>query len=183
MPYILEFDDFCENGILGLNCDRRDLLFKLKEKIPQLKVNLFTIVGRCSPVWLEEIKEIPWVDMIPHGWSHDGPECQNWTKLEALDCLDRVERLGLTKGFKAPGWRISGGTYEGLMEKGYWVADVPKNDNKRPAGLRTYLASDNPEERIQGHMTECLGDRGLEHRFDFYASLNDKEYMFIKEIM
>jgi len=169
---ILSFDDFYED------CPRYDLLFELKIRIPQLKVNLFTILGKCSLEWIAKIKQISWIDMIPHGWNHDGPECEFWTKQEALEYLDKIEPYELTKGFKAPGYRISNGTYDALLERGYWVADIESNNDRRPDGLLAYR--NNTPERIQGHMGK-LPD-GLEEKFDYYASLTG-DFLFIKDII
>jgi len=169
---ILSFDDFHEG------CPRYDLLFELKNKVSQLRVNLFTILGKCSPDWIKEIKNIPWIDMIPHGWLHDGPECEFWTKQEALECLDKIEPLELTKGFKAPGYRISNATYDALLERNYWVGDIIRHQERWPHGLRVYL-NNNPR-RIQGHMGALVD--GLEERFDYYASLTG-DFLFIKDII
>ena len=177
MEIILEFDDFCEGSLLNKSCDRLDLLLDLKKSIPELKITLFTVLGRCSMNWIREMKSIPWIDMCPHGWLHFGEEACV-TKKEATDYLDRIEPFKLTKVFKAPGWRISDQFCEALRERGYWLADLP--DKKRPAGLKTYIAGQ--EGRIKGHILECLGDKGLEKRFEFYAGLKGN-FKFIKDIL
>lgn len=183
MTYILCLDDFCEDEFQGRRFDRLDLLFRLKAKLPTLKVNLFTILGRSSLPWIQEIQNIPWIDMIPHGWHHTAGECAKWTKQDALSYLDRIAPLNLTHGFKAPGWRISIPTYHALLKRGYWVADLLRNHNKRPTTLTTYLTDYGPQARIQGHIQKVNGDDGLEQRFDCYAALTNGRFFFIKEII
>ena len=176
MVTVLSFDDFYEDY------HNPDLLFELKNRIPQLKVNLFTILGKCSDEWIEETKKIPWIDMIPHGWDHDPGECEFWTREDAFEYLDRIEQYGLTKGFKAPGWRISNETYEALLERGYWVADdPPSHAKKRNPTLRTYINTEGTERRIQGHMG-ALPD-GLKEQFGYYVSLVDGRFLFIKDVI
>lgn len=135
--YIIDADDFCESN------DGLQALMFIKSKVPNFKINLFTIPGLCSKEWIEEIKKLDWIDMIPHGWTHPTPlEALKWTYNESIEYLDRIEPLGLTKGFKAPGWQISDGMYQALLEKGYWVADKDYNNDRRPKELKTYLLDD-----------------------------------------
>jgi len=172
---IVDFDDFCDDN------NRLDLLFQLKGLIPNFKVNLFTIMGKSSESFLNAIKEISWIDMIPHGWTHNTPrECENW-KYDAIciPYLENIERYGLTRGFKAPGWIIPDDMYQALLEHGYWIADQEYNNDRRPSELKAYLL--NKPGRIHGHIQNVC-DNGLEERFDYYASLRGN-FKFIKEIM
>ena len=176
---ILSFDDFYEG------CTSYDLLFKLKKRIPQLKVNIFTILGRCSLNWIKNTSAIPWIELIPHGWFHNGPECKIWTKEETLDYLDLIKPLELTKGFKAPGYVASKGTYEAIIERDYWICDIERRSGRWPKGLRVYL--NNTPDRVQGHIGRLPGHfgrmkDGLKEKFDYYASLTG-EFLFIKDIM
>lgn len=183
MTYILSLDDFCEDEFQGLQFDRIDLLFRLKSRLPQLKVNLFTILGRSSLTWIREIQKISWIDMIPHGWHHAAGECAHWSEFDALQYLAIIAPLNLTKGFKAPGWRISQGTYTALLAQNYWVADLPGNNPRRPPTLRVYLTDVGPQKRVQGHIAKVRGDDGLAQRLDFYATLSDDTFSFIKDIL
>lgn len=138
-------DDFCEGN------DGMEFLKRIKSKNPDFKITLFTIPGLCSKEWIEEMKKIDWIKMIPHGWVHTTPrEAQNWTYSESLEYLDRIEPLGLEKGFKAPGWQISDGMYKALLEKEYWVADQHYNDERRPKELKVYYPT--AEHYHIGHM-------------------------------
>lgn len=183
MIYILTLDDFCEDEFQGQQFDRLDLLFRLKSKLPHLKVNLFTILGRCSLTWIQEIQKISWIDMIPHGWHHTAGECVKWTKQDALAYLDKIGSLNLTWGFKAPGWRISTSTYHALLKRGYWVADLQRNQVRRPSTLRTYISDQDPQHRITGHMNQVTGDPGLQQNFHYYTTLADGKFQFIRDII
>lgn len=168
---IFSLDDFYED------CPRYDLLFALKNLVPELKVNMFTILGRCSPRWIKKNKKIDWIDMVPHGWGHVSEECLFWTKEDTFKYLDKIEPFGLTKGFKAPGYRISNEAYLALLERDYWVADIVRNNDKRPTDLRVFINAS--PFTIQGHMGH-LPD-GLEEKFKYYASLRG-EFLFIKDL-
>ena len=174
MMTILDFDDFCETN------HRIDLLLELKNNIPNLKVNLFTILGKCSLKFIEAMKHYDWIDMIPHGWMHeDNYECFKWTKEESLKYLDKIEKYELTKGFKAPGWQISNGAYEALLERDYWVADQSYNNERRPKELKTYLLDE--DWKVHGHIQNVCGN-GLEEKFHYYISLTG-DFKFIKDVL
>lgn len=135
---IADFDDFCDDERSAADLER---LIQLKQKVPALKVTLFTIPGRCSPEFIARVRsEYSWLDLVQHGWNHDtNYECMKWTKADCRDFLAAGRDIGLTtKGFKSPGWQISDGCYEALAEEGYWVADQAYNDGRRPAKLRAY---------------------------------------------
>lgn len=83
--YIVDADDFCESN------DGMETLMFIKSKVPNFKINLFTIPGLCSKEFLNKIKKLDWIDMIPHGWIHPTPiEAQKWTYDESIEYLDRI---------------------------------------------------------------------------------------------
>lgn len=173
---ILDLDDFCEdnNGL--------DMLFQLRAKVPNFKVNLFTIPGRCAMGFLNEVRKLDWIDMIPHGFVHDtSREAQNWTYEKASKYLDFAEDLGMTKGFKAPGWMISTPTYDALLERGYWVADQAYNNDRRPPELRAYIL-DQPW-KVHGHIGHMGGHNAnaLELIYGDLLKLRS-EFKFIKDL-
>jgi hypothetical protein len=171
--YVVDADDLMEDSN-GLH-----ILYSIKAKVPNFKITLFTILGKCSDNFIEEIKKIDWIDMVPHGWMHEtSRECEHWTYEESIEYLNKIEKYNLTKGFKAPGWQISDGMYKALLEKGYWVADQIYNNERRPKGLRAYLIdSDN---KIHCHIPEVCGN-GLLHMKPIIVSLKGN-FKFIKDI-
>jgi len=174
---ILDFDDFCEGN------EQMAILKSLKNSLPGFKVNLFTIPGRCSNKWIEEMKKIEWIDMIPHGFLHPNPrECQTWEYQECKNYLKYLEQFGLTKGFKAPGWQISDGMYRALLEEGYWVADQSYNDERRPKELKAYILDSG--DKIHGHIGHLGGHNAneIEYLFEHILEISD-EFAFIKDIM
>lgn len=175
---VLDFDDFCE--------ERKSLplLLELKRIIPELKVNLFTILGLCSQDWVTWVQSRygEWMDLIPHGWNHTRFECSQMSQEAAFSLLDRVSYFGLTKGFKSPQWRSSPGMYAALLARGYWLADLPMFDVVRPAGLEVYVLEDDSQLRVHGHMGPVRACNGIEQKWDYYASLKGN-FKFIREIM
>lgn len=165
-------DDFCEEN------QGWKYLTMIKEYIPNFKVNLFTIIGKCSDSFIEEIKNIEWIDMIPHGLMHETPiECIDWSYEKSIGYLNDIDKYGLTKGFKAPGWQISDGMYRALLEKGYWVADQAYNNERRPKDLKYYLLdSDN---KYHFHIQNVCGN-GLEESLDNILKLRGN-FKFIYE--
>lgn len=123
------------------------------------------------------------VDLIPHGYRHTtSRECQDWSYEGSREYLEYVLFLGFTRGFKAPGWQISDGMYEALVEFDFWVADQAYNNSRRPPVLKTYLL-DQPG-KIHGHIGHLGGhnDNELSCIWDSIIQLRD-EFKFIKEIL
>ena len=174
--FVIDLDDFCEsnNGL--------DLLWRLYACVPRLRLNLFTIPGLCSPAFLNYARSLDWLDFIPHGWLHTtARECQTWSYADSLTYLLALETAGWRHGFKAPGWQISDGMYQALLERNWWVADQAYNHNRRPVELRAYLL-DEPN-RIHGHIGHLGGhnDNALELIFDQLAALRG-EFRFIQDL-
>jgi hypothetical protein len=172
---VFDLDDFYEDNHL------LPVLRELYEATPGFKVNLFTVVGRCSRDWIEGMKGLAeWADLIPHGWTHETNfECSEWSKDDGLRYLDKLEIYGLTKGFKSPGWQTSPGMYQALKERGYWIAEHHANKSKVPEGLRMYLLDGT--ERIHGHIQNVCGN-GLIEKLTTYQSLQGN-FRFIREII
>ena len=136
---VFDLDDFqlsVEDISLGY-------LFYLKGEYPKFKVTLFTIPGRCTQKFLDEVCKHDWIQLAVHGWRHGtNYECAEWTEKECHAALDRAEAFEVfTTGFKAPGWQISDECYEALLKRGYWVADQGYNNDRRPVELPAYLLS------------------------------------------
>lgn len=173
---IVDLDDFCEwnNGL--------DKLFQLRAAVPNFKVNLFTIPGRCTWDFLKEVRKLDWIDMIPHGFVHDtSRECEQWTYQQSIEYLDYLEPLGFTRGYKSPGWQTSDGLFQALAERGYWVADQAYNNHRRPPELRAYIL-DEPW-KVHGHIGHMGGHNAnaLELIYDDLLKWRG-EFMFIKDL-
>lgn len=175
--FIVDADDFCEGN------DKLHILKQIKNEIPNFKISLFMIPGRSSVEWIEEMKKLDWIDMIPHGWLHpDSRECEHWDYSRSKMYLQEIAHLGLTKGFKAPGWQISDGMYQALLEEGYWVADQNYNNERRPKGLRAYILDMNNQ--IHGHIGHLGGHNAneIEYLLPHILSLRG-EFLFIKDVL
>jgi hypothetical protein len=171
---VIDADDFCESN------HKLDVLYQIHETTGAL-FNLFTIPGLCSLKFIEGIKKYNWIDMIPHGWFHPHPrECQNWTVEYCRHYLKHIEPLGLTKGFKAPGWQIPDGMYTALLEFGYWVADAPYNDWRRPAELPVFKCNADHHFHI-GHMGGHNANE-IELHIDRLLKIKG-DFKFIKEVL
>ena len=131
MRVVLALDDF---SVIN---NRLDLLLRLKNKFPSFKVSLFTVPEDIKTDWgpyqirkeiLKEIKEnLDWMQLIPHGLSHDGYEMKRCDySAFKRDILPRVKQafdrddLPFVKGFKAPHYYWTEGVIKVLDEEGWW---------------------------------------------------------------
>lgn len=157
---LVDFDDFEDSS------HRLDLLQKLKLINPEFRCTVFAIPNRCSPELLARTPS--WIEIAVHGWDHPTPtEAQEWTRQETLDVMHSIDLSRFTAGFKAPGWQVSDGTYEALSDLGWWIADQPYNDHRRPTGLLTHRLGDG--DHWHGHIQNVCGN-GLEETFDMLAT-------------
>lgn len=170
-------------------------LLELKELLPNLKVNLFTIPNKTSQALLEELKSHDWIRLIPHGINHDtNYEFSQYTENEAIELLYNLPRRYYDRGFKAPGWQISEGVMKALRDLDMWLAtewsdgrlngDI--NGPYRPAvipNLRYYSLHELPEDiqSIHGHTWNTCGN-GIEEIWDQLIALpKESEFMFIDD--
>lgn len=154
---VLDFDDqepkYDRNGM--------NFLLDWKSRFPALKVNMFAIPGRMTPEFLKFLKPYEeWIQLCVHGWRHDDNwEAQKWDAYLANLYLEKAEKMGFKKVFRAPGWQITYPQpynsepdvnkpvnsdpqliYRVLQERGYIVADQHYNKDKRPEGMLTYCS-------------------------------------------
>lgn len=176
---IVDFDDFSETN------HRLDLLQELKRINPAFKCTLFAVPGQGSPGFWSEVPV--WCELAVHGWMHPDPyECADWTYEQMAEAIyGRPEFF--VKGFKAPGWQISDGCYEALLDHGWWVADQPYNDHRRPVGLRVHLLSDTASSGTDpahwhGHIQDVCGN-GLKETWGRLteAVANATSFEFVSE--
>jgi len=161
---LVDLDDFYDGQ------HRLDLLYRLKDANPAFRATLFAVPGLCTEEFLDTLPT--WLQLAVHGWEHPDPyECSEWTAEQMENLLDwPLVRTHFCRGFKAPGWQISQACYGVLMDHGYWVADQPYNDFRRPAGIRCHLLSPDAgpqgeNEHWHGHIQDVCGN-GLEETFD-----------------
>lgn len=146
--------------------DAMGRLRQLKQANPAFCVTLFSPPGRATPEWCESLPD--WIELQAHGWFHPSPyECQDWGKQRLLEVLDSaIVRSYYGSGWCSPGWLSSPGVYEGLLERGFWVADQHLADHLRPPGLRTYYYEDSPgvlhPDRYHGHVGSDGVTNGIE---------------------
>lgn len=174
--HIIDLDDFAES-----NMDW-DLITRLKEISPNLKLNIFTIPGRCSWQFIEETRKIDWIRMYPHGHIHStSRECQDWSYNVIDYHLRSLEQENWPKVWKSPGWQSSQDVLQCLADRKWIIADQEYNNDRRPEGLRAYLL-DSPF-KIHGHIGHwgSHNDNSLEYIFDAIAVLRG-EFGFIDDL-
>ena len=152
---IVDFDDFREEE------HRLDLLHALRDANPGFRCTLFAIPGRGSSRFWESTPD--WCELAVHGYLHPTPtEAAVWSREMTKWVLDGVHPR-FVQGFKAPGWQISDETLEVLTERGWWVADQPYNDWRRPEGLSVHRLGDG--DHWHGHIPDVCGN-GIAETFD-----------------
>lgn len=181
MTAVMDFDDFCDetNELTSLK--------KLRQANGNgFKVTLFTIPGKSTVDFLKSVKfRFPWIELAIHGWTHTGiGECRNWTKREAIKNICAALQMGVfTKGFKAPHWQTSSGTYDACRDLGLWVSEIYTNKHKIPPGLKTYVLGE-PEKNIlqvHGHITNSSGNY-IKNTLENYILRGKYTYRFISEV-
>jgi len=169
---IVDFDDFSEKN------NRLDLLIKLKEKIPNLKITLFVIPGKCSKEFCQKVNKEDWIELALHGDIHSYLECKNWTKEQTLKYLDKYEGWNcFQKIFRPPYWVGSEGLRQGLAEKGYILCQNKPMDYN---GKLYILNKMGLNVSVHGHIPNVCGN-GLEENFKHYSELSGN-FKFISEI-
>lgn len=171
---IVDFDDYCEGN------HRLDLLEGLRAANPAFRCTLFAIPALGGPRFWDATPD--WCELAMHGWQHGEPavECALWSAERMREAIAaKPERF--VCGFKAPGWQISAGCYEALLEADWWVADQPYNDHRRPPHLRVHRLGEG--DHWHGHIQNVCGN-GLE---ETYAQLRERvasasEFRLVSEV-
>jgi hypothetical protein len=148
---IVDFDDYSQGN------HRLDLLHRLKKANPDFRCTIFAVPGQGTPQFWDATPD--WCELAVHGWMHPTPrECEDWTAVQ-MRTLMAAKPARFVEGFKAPGWQISQGCYEALLDGGWWVADHPETTDRRPEGLRVHVLGDG--DHWHGHIQNVCGN-GLE---------------------
>lgn len=117
----------------------------LKEHFEDFKVSLFMVPIDTKQDWgpytirhefLKEIKkDLDWIQLIPHGFTHKGSEVKDWTYQETTEKLADIKiifdnlELPFVKGFCAPHWRWNEEVVRALDDSGWWGAVDPRQPN------------------------------------------------------
>lgn len=185
---IFDSDDFGVNHVISDQCqshDCRDILDKLHIANPKFKATMFTIPGEVSLELLGWCQaNAGWVEIAVHGFFHGSNyECEKMSYEDFGFYMDSFAPLlgGFVKGFKAPGWQISDGAYQWLLENGYWVADQPYNDERRPKDLPVYKLRDNS---VHTHTWDCVGNGVYQLYDELLEQVKEaEEFYFISEVL
>ena len=150
---IFDWDDYHEAN------NRLDLLQQLKAANSDFKCTVFAVPGLGSDAFWSSTPG--WIELAVHGWKHPHPrESENWTYEQMDEYMNKVPQF-FVNGFKAPGWQISDGSFNWLLDNGWWVADQSYNDYRRPPSLPAYTLRANS---WHGHIQNDCGN-GLEETF------------------
>lgn len=165
--------------------DCRDALNTFKKANPKFKATLFTIPGEMTVELIEwSALNRDWIELAWHGFFHrDNYECEKMTYKEFDSKMNGFNQLWgqfFIKGFKAPGWQISDGIYEWLLDHNYWVADQDYNDARRPDDLKVYKVGDNS---IHTHTWDCVGNGVYELGPEILKKIKDKDFKFVSEVV
>lgn len=146
--------------------DYMALLHKLKDENDGFKVTLFAAPGRGTDGYWQSFPD--WVELACHGWLHPDPyECADWD-YDRMTALIWQRPYGFVRGFCAPGWQISDGCYQACLDAGWWVADHPENDGRRPKGLRTQILGEG--DHLHGHLGWNGSGNDLAANFDVFRA-------------
>lgn len=200
---VVDFDDFGCNHVISDMCqshDCRDKLDQLHYANNDFKVTLFAIPGEMTAELAEWCKaNSSWVELAVHGFYHrDNYECEKMTYEEFDQQIKFFQPMldkYFVKGFKAPGWQISGDIYKWLDDHDWWVADQAYNNSRRPFGVPAYVNNNggfsvmragrtiySPIEAWHGHTWDCVGN-GIYETYDHVEALvkGAQQFKFISE--
>lgn len=189
--------------------NRLDLLLKLKEHYPDMKVSVFTIPwdfpfelgqGRMyRKKTLAEIKKhLDWIQIIPHGVCHFPREFQKASReatekaLTAIDDMFTQDGLPYEKGFAAPYWLWNQDVVDVLNEHGWWGA-IDRNQPQMLKTKRTYTYSHSLEEpfwtsdedtlKLHGHMAPPSANNLPGAMLNLLKLDPDVEWKFVTEFI
>jgi len=201
----LDFDDW------SVMNNRLDLLLRLKEAYPKLKVTLFTIpydfeyekevtARIMREKTLEAIKkQLSWLQLVPHGLLHLPKEflkCDYTTMkdyvFQSIDETFKKDGLPYEKGFKAPYWQWNKDVIRALDEKGWWGA-VDKNHPEMPKPKKYYVYTHSIGEvfslstlnvlKLHGHINN-VENNGIEKCFtNLFKMPSNAEFKFAGEML
>ena len=125
---VLNFDDFCDEN------NKLNLLYKLKEALPKLKVTLFVIPMKTSLDLLHKVSLIDWIEMAMHGLYHTPKEFGMYDKETAIEKIKEAEDI--TQGLLVKGFKCFSEDTEILTNSG-WVVFSILTKNMKVATINT----------------------------------------------
>ena len=200
---VLEFDDF------SVSNNRLDLLLRLKESYPKLKVSMFTIpydyvyendisARLLRDKTLKEVKKhLSWIEIIPHGLTHMPNEFANadykTTKmsLKAIDAVFKKDGIPYVKGFKAPYWLWNKEVIKALDDAKWWGAidKYQKMDHPKRFYAYTHSIDERFDQstlnvlKLHGHITS-ESQNGIEQCFtNLFHMPTDAEFVYASEMV
>ena len=184
---VFDSDDFGCNHVISDQCqshDCRDVLEELHAIQPNFKATLFTIPGEMTPELYRWAAAKGWVQLAWHGFYHESNyECAQMSYEEFDERMRSFSLNGFSyvRGFKAPGWQISDGVYQWLVERDWWIADQEYNDPRRPVGLKVYKVGENS---LHTHTWDCVGNGVYELRDKLIEAVKTNDnWRFISEVI
>jgi hypothetical protein len=204
MKVCLEFDDF---SVLN---NRLDLLLKLKESYPKMKITMFTIP--CDVAYEQDVsarimrektlalvkKQLDWLEIVPHGLVHmprEFEKCDYDTMKLSMKAIDEAfskDGIPYVKGFKAPFWLWNNDVVRALNDEGWWGA-VDRQQQWMPCTKRYYVYNYKIDEpyflakgvdilKLHGHITPA--DNGIERCFvNLFKIPTDAKFVFASECL
>lgn len=200
---VLELDDFSL-----LNNDF-ELLLKLREHFPKLKVSMFMIPFHAEyeissahifrDGALKTLHEnLDWIQIIPHGLTHMDREFEKADKeavrlaMRAIDKLWTMQGIPYVKGFKAPQWLWNKDVIDVLDKEG-WFGAVDRNqpDMIRPKKFYEYnysiaepfYFSDLEVLKLHGHINPELDNDFKKCFLSLIKLPSDSEFYFVTDFL
>ena len=192
---IFDLDDYGEHPAL----DCFDLLKRVKDDYPNLKVTLFGIPHFLTQEKITNLHSTGWIEVAMHGWKHlpwnnawhpitgiDDRglfECERWSTQDAIRALELGEAMGFVHGFKAPYWAITQNVIDTLSQRGWWLADHSDHKGQYKYTLPVYWSRHSC--MVHGHTWGCASgkaglDSMIENGLPFYK---DTRFYFISEAL
>lgn len=160
--------------------DNMHLLLELKAANPLFRMTAFCVQARGSAAYWDSLPD--WIECAAHGEYHPHPrEAEDWPYAKAMSVLS-AKPARFVRGWKSPGWRVSDGTYRALEIMGWWIADHPDNNDRRPALLPTHVVGSG--DHVHTHVQDVCGN-GLNETFPTLLERvrNATSFEFVSEMV
>lgn len=176
-PVVFDVDDFCNSK----NC--LEELRTLKEHYPNFNCTLFTVPTKTTIELLKEAHELGYVELCPHGFTHEPNEELKSISPERLgQVLKATDNKYYTKGFRPPGWFISVPHIQTLSELGYWVAIHERDIDKRPYCTNGYYVCGERLPYWHGHTHNVCGNWIKQHLLELLIKWpKEQKFSYVSE--